>query len=213
MPELLVLAVGLIAAGLVVLAPLFRAPPPADVEDREAALLRHRVALEALRDVETDRRAGSLDDADYRAQLTEAEERAARTRRDLDAPVAAPEAAAWASARAAGVAVAVAVAGVLLVGAAVPATGIGNRTERNEQLAAAQSTEAQRQARIAELRDQLADDPRNTDALSDLADAHLAGSSSDDLVRAAVALQLLIALEPDRADAYERIMTAYLRVG
>jgi cytochrome c-type biogenesis protein CcmH/NrfG len=59
----------------------------------------------------------------------------------------------------------------------------------------------------------LAKDPEDTDTLSSLADAYLAGSTQDDLVRAAVALQLLIALEPDRADAYERIMTAYLRGG
>ncbi len=32
-------------------------------------------------------------------------------------------------------------------------------------------------------------------------------------MRAAVALQLLMNLEPERADAYERIVTAYLRAG
>ncbi len=35
--------------------------------------------------------------------------------------------------------------------------------------------------------------------VSDLADAYLAGSSADDLVRAAASLQLLIGLDPDRA--------------
>ena len=39
------------------------------------------------------------------------------------------------------------------------------------------------------------------------------GSTGDDLVRAATALQVLIALEPDRADAYERLIGAYLRAG
>lgn len=213
MPEPILLLAGLVAAGVVVLAPLFRPPPAAHPDDGEAATLRHRVALEALRDVEADRRAGSLDDADYHAQLAEAEARAARTRRELAEPAVRPAAPATSSARVAGVAAAIAVAAMLVIGAAVPVTGIGNRTERNEQLAAAQATEAERQTRIAELREALGDDPRDTDALSDLADAHLAGSSADDLIRAAVALQLLIALEPGRADAYERIMTAYLRAG
>ena len=213
MPEPLLLLAALVAAGVVVLAPLFRAPRAADPDDRESVALRHRVALEALRDVEADRRSGSLDEADYRAQLAEAEARAARTRRELAEPAIPPAASRIGSARTAGLVAAIAVAAALLIGAAIPATGIGNRTERNERLAAAQAAEAERQSRIAELRDALADDPRDTDALSDLADAHLAGSSADDLVRAAVALQLLIALEPERADAYERIMTAYLRAG
>ena len=213
MPEPMLLLTVLVAAGVVVLAPLFRAPPPTPSDDREAAQLRHRVALEALRDVEADRRSGSLDDVDYRAQLAEAEARAARTHRELADPATQPITPAIGWPRTAGIAAAVAVAAVLLIGAAVPATGIGNRTERNERLAAAQATETARQARITDLRDALAEDPRDTDALSDLADAHLAGSTADDLVRAAVALQLLIALEPDRADAYERIMTAYLRAG
>ena len=46
---------------------------PADGDERDAALLRHRVALETLRDVEADRRAGSLDDATYAEQLAAAE--------------------------------------------------------------------------------------------------------------------------------------------
>ncbi len=78
----LLLLIGLAAAGVLVLGPFWRrgeASLPVD-DDHEAALLRHRVALEALRDVEADRRSGSLDDAAYAEQLAEAEARAAGTR-------------------------------------------------------------------------------------------------------------------------------------
>jgi cytochrome c-type biogenesis protein CcmH/NrfG len=105
------------------------------------------------------------------------------------------------------------VVAALLAGAVIPASGIANRTDVNEGLAAAQATESARQTRIGDLQAALAQDPRDAETLSELADVYLAGSSQDDLVRAAVALQVLIALEPDRADAYERIMTAYLRSG
>jgi hypothetical protein len=44
-----------------------------------------------------------------------------------------------------------------------------------------------------------------------LADEYLAGATSADLRRAVAALQVLIALEPERADAYERVIGAYLR--
>src|SRR6185436_4494284 len=47
--------------------------------DAEAQALRHRVALDALLDVEADRRAGSLDDASYERERAEAEARAAET--------------------------------------------------------------------------------------------------------------------------------------
>lgn len=101
----------------------------------------------------------------------------------------------------------------MLAGSFVPPVGVANRTVVNQGLADAQSAEAARQERIGELLAVLAADAADSEALSALADAHLAGSSEDALVRAAVALQLLIALEPERADAYERIMTAYLRAG
>lgn len=212
MPEPLLLVLGLAAAAAWVLRPLWSSAAPASGEEHDAALLRHRVALEALRDVEIDRRAGSLDDAAYARQLAEAEARAAQTR----AAMAQPESSAVRSSRSArGPALAAAgvVAAALLAGAVIPASGIANRTDVNEGLAAAQATESARQARIEGLQAALAADPRDPDTLSELADAYLAGSSQDDLVRAAVALQVLIALEPERADAYERIMTAYLRSG
>jgi tetratricopeptide (TPR) repeat protein len=83
----------------------------------------------------------------------------------------------------------------------------------NEPLAAAQAAEAARQARITDLLERLRAEPRETTTLSALADQYLAGTGSDDLVRAAVALQLVINLDPGRADAYERLMSAYLRAG
>ena len=213
MPEVLLLAIGLLVAGAAVLAPLWR-PTAVAVPDDDAAALRHRVALEALRDVEADRRAGSLDDAAYAAQLADAEGRAAETRAALDrggghSPAPAPGSArrTWP------LVIAATIAGVLIIGSLVPATGIASRTVIDEALAAAEAAQLAREHRIEELTAALAEDPTDTGVLSELADAYLAGSSGADLVAAASALQLLIALEPERADAYERIMSAYLRAG
>ncbi len=218
MPELLLLAVGLVAAGVVVLAPLRREGSAREVEAavedaRQTALLRHRVALEALRDVEADRRSGSLLGPAYEAAVAEAEGRAAATRAALDAvPAPEPPPTDRAGARLAALSAGV-IAVVLVAGAAVPATGVANTTVVNQALADAQASEAARQARLSELLDALRGDASDPEALSDLADAYLEGTSQDDLVRAAVALRLLIELEPDRADAYERIVAAYLRAG
>jgi cytochrome c-type biogenesis protein CcmI len=213
MPETLLLALALLAAGTAVLWPVWRGTPSATglEDERRSAELRHRVALEALRDVETDRRAGSLDDAAYAAALAEAEARAAATRAALDrVPTAEPAPASHAPSF---VPLAVAaVIGLALVGASLlPAAGIANRTEIIEGLAAGQAAEAARQHRIDELTEAFAADPQDASVLSDLADAYLAGSSDADLAAAAAALQLLIAAEPDRADAYERIVAAYIR--
>jgi tetratricopeptide (TPR) repeat protein len=216
MPEPLILLIGLVAAGALVLPPLLRPAPRAlgGSDERDAAAVRHRVALEALRDVEADRRAGSLDDAAYAEQLGEAEARATATRAALDA---ATRARPSTSRRSSGIGVGLVAAGAigvaLLAGTLVPATGMANATVVNQGLADAREAEASRQALIVELLDQLAADPEDTDVLSELADAYLAGSSNDDLVRGAVALQVLIGLDPERADAYERIMSAYLRAG
>lgn len=220
MPEPIVLALALLAAGVAVLWPLRRAPSAADVtvEERRAAEARHRVALESLRDVETDRRAGSLDDAAYAAALAEGEANVATTRAALDRLAAAPVAPARPpspsrSSRVSAVAVAVAglIAVLLVAGSLVPAAGIANRTEINEGLAAARAAEESRQERIAELTAAFAADPTDVAVLSELADAYLAGSSPRDLAAAAASLQLLIAAEPGRADAYERIVAAYVR--
>lgn len=214
MPELLLLLLGLLLAGALVLAPLWRTgdrPPAQDAHEADA--LRHRVALEALRDVELDRRAGSLDDATYAVQLAEAEGRAAATSAALESVEPEGPRPERAGSRGIGVGVAAVVAAALLVGAAVPGTGLANQTVVNEQLAAARDAETARQERIATLLDRVAADPTDGEALSDLSDAYLDGNSADDLVRAAVALRLLIDVEPDRADAYERTVVAYLRAG
>ena len=212
MPEPILLALAILVAGLAVLWPVRRGSPAGAADDeRRSAEMRHRVALESLRDVETDRRAGSLDDAAYAVALAEAETRAAATRAALDRL---PEAEPAPAARRPTV-VPLAVAGLiglaLVGGSLLPAAGIANRTEINEGLAAAQSAEAARRQRIVELTEAFAADPQDAAVLSDLADAYLAGSSDADLAAAAAALQLLIAVEPDRADAYERIVAAYIR--
>jgi tetratricopeptide (TPR) repeat protein len=215
MPDLLILLAGLALAAWLVVPPLFRSGPGAEADDeRDAAAVRHRVALESLRDVEADHRAGSLDDAAYAEQLAEAEARAAGTRAALERGVHA-ESARTASAKRprAGIVAAAVIGAAVLIGAVVPGTGVANHTVVNEALADAQATEADRQARIGALLDRVAADPRDAQTLSDLADAYLEGSSTDDLVRAAIALRVVIELEPDRADAYERIIAAYLRAG
>ena len=215
MPEVVVLLVGLALAGAAVLLPLWR-PAPEDAaagDALEADRLRHRVALEALRDVEADHRAGSLDEAAYAAQLAEAEARAAATRAALEEGRPLPRPRRSTVPRAVPVAIAALIGGGLVVGSLVPAMGIGNGTVVNRELADAEAAEDARQGRIAGLTEQLAASPDDTETLSALADAYLAGSTEADLVAAANALQLLIALEPQRGDAYERIIAAYLRAG
>ena len=71
MPELILLVIGLALAGVIVLLPLRRGGEEPVIDD--AGRIRHRAVLEALRDVEADRRAGSLDDAAYETALAEAE--------------------------------------------------------------------------------------------------------------------------------------------
>lgn len=213
MPEPILLLLGLLVAGGVVLLPLWRRAP-LDMNDdaRDAAEVRHRVALETLRDVEADRHAGSLDERGYAEQLAEAEARAAATADALDTPAErAPSS--RAAGRTAAIVTAGALATVLLAGSLLPASGVANSTDVNEALAAAEEAESARRDRIDGLLADLAERPDDTDTLSELADAYLAGSSADDLRRAAAALQVLIALDPERADGYERIVGAYLRAG
>lgn len=218
MPDLLLVLVGLALAAALVLLPLRRrSVSVVGADERDAAELRHRVALEALRDVEADRRAGSLDGAAYAAQLAEAEARAAETGRALTAGgagvAAAPGPRTSRDGRRAAILAAGLIGGALVAGWLVPGAGVANRTVTNQALAAAEAAEQARQDRIRELTAELAADPEDTEVLSDLADAYLAGSDAQDLAAAAQALQLLIALDPERADAYERILTAYLRAG
>ncbi len=213
MPEVALVAIGLVAAGLIVLAPLRRDAPDAGPQPDDALALRHRVALEALRDVEADRRAGSLDEPGYVAQRAEAEARAAATLTALESSSPPPETTGRPRRRFAAAAAAALIGVALVVGSALPATGLPNATVINETLAAAEAAETARQDEIADLLADLDADPRDPSTLSALADAYLAGSSPEDLQRGAVALQALIALDPGRADAYERIMAAYLRAG
>ncbi len=88
--ELVAIAVLGVAAAVVLAWPLFRrAPEEMPVPDeRDALETRHRIALESLRDVEADRRSGSLDEAAYQAERAAAERRAASTRAALDAAAA-----------------------------------------------------------------------------------------------------------------------------
>ena len=216
MPEPTLLALGLLLAGALVVPPLWRraADPGAVGDEQEAKVIRHRAALEALRDVEADRRAGSLDDAAYAEQLADVEGRAAATRAALESREQPPTAIAGFGHRPVAALAVLAIIGLgLLVGSLLPAAGLANGTVVNEQLAAAQNAENARQERISALLADLEADPSDPRALSGLADAYLAGSTADDLVRAAVALRLLIDLQPERTDAYERITAAYLRAG
>ena len=215
MPETLVLVAGLVAAAAFILPPLIGVrggAAPVD-EDREAAVLRHRVSLEALRDVETDHLAGSLDTAAYAEQLAQAEERAAHTRAALDRTPASEPSPPGGRGRRLAVVAAGLIGVVLLGGSLVPVTGIANQTRVDQGLADAQAAESARLERIATLLAAFGENPADTEAISSLADEYLAGGTSDDLVRAAGFLQVLISLEPERADAYERIIVAYLRAG
>lgn len=209
----------LILAGATAVAigwPLRRAtsllPREVDIEGPE---LRHRVALETLHDVEADRRAGSLDDASYARQRGEAEDRAASTLAQLEAARgSSPEPLPVANGRRAAAWVAAVLGVALIVGFALPAPiGLAERTVVDQALADAQAQEAARLAAVQRLLGELAADPRNATVLSDLADAYLAGSSGEELRRAAVALQVLISLEPQNRSAYRRLVTAYLTAG
>lgn len=187
MPDLTELAL-LIALGVVVALfvglPLWRAAPatPRASADDEESLIRHRVAVEALRDVEADRRAGSLDDAAYAEQRSEAEARAVQTLAQLEAAPHDPPPAPRRGARRAGLLIGGGLMGALLVGMLLPAPlGLANRTTV---------------------------DPGG---LSALADEYLARNTPDDLGRGASLLLALIREQPQNESAYQRLITAYLR--
>jgi cytochrome c-type biogenesis protein CcmH/NrfG len=184
--------------------------------EREALELRHRVALEGLRDVEADRRAGSLDDAAYQRERGEAEERAARSLAELEAAPASPSP--LVTPRGAGRRAALWLATILgvalLAGFALPGPiGLGQHTVVDQALADQLAAESARQAEIHRLLGLLAGDPRDVQAFSDLADAYLAGDTSSDLQHAALALQAVISLDPHNRSAYRRLITAYLTAG
>jgi len=198
---------------------LTRTPTPAatpgGARQDDADAVRHRLALEALRDVEADHRAGSLDAASYAAQRADAEAHAAATLRDLEAsdrrPVQPPRAAQRPRLLAA--IGGVLAAGVLLGFALPPPIGLGERTAINQPLADAIAREEARQAEIQAQLERIALNSRDTEALSALADAYLAGGTAEDRQRGAVALLALIGLEPENASAYRRLITAYISAG
>jgi cytochrome c-type biogenesis protein CcmI len=203
--ELLVVTVLLLAVGAVIAIPLRRmaaATPAPDDADLE---IRHRVALDALRDLEADRRAGSLDDASYAATRAAAEAEAANTLRALDAARAAGAPATPTGGRDARRPVALAgslVAGAVLLGLFVPPPfGVANRTLDP------------RRDRIEEAMVRFEANESDPQAISDLADAYLAGDTLSDLERAQAALALLINLQPANPSAYARLATAQLRAG
>jgi cytochrome c-type biogenesis protein CcmI len=219
MPDLaqwaLLVVIGLAVAGAIAWPLLGPGAPvtPATNPDAEARALRHRVALDALLDVEADRRAGSLDDASYERERAEAEARAAETLEPVAAepPVAPPS---GRSARPMVAAMGAVIGVALLVGFALPGTlGLGQRTVVNQALADALEEEADRQAEIQRLLGLFEANPEDAQVVSDLADAYLAGGSPEDLQRAAVALQILLALEPEDHSAYRRLINAYIVTG
>ena len=181
--ELISLAVLGLAVGAFVARPLWRGlPEPGPATEDEAALIRHRVAVEALRDVEADRRAGSLDEAAYAEQRAEAEARAVLTLAELEAASPSPPSRTRASGRRVGLLVGAALVGALLVGMVLPApVGLANRTTVDAA------------------------------GLSALADQNLARNTSDDLARGAALLLALIREQPENQSAYQRLITAYLR--
>ncbi len=217
MAELSLLLLLLAATALAVAWPLLdrdarAAAPPAPDDERS---VRHRLALEALRDLEADRRAGSLDEASYAAQRAEAEAHAAATLPGAPEPTpdGVPAPAAWRGRRMATL-LGAALAGLVLVGFALPAPlGIAERTVTDRGLADAIAAEEARQAEIGRLLEQLSSDTVDTRAWSALADAYLAGSTAEDRRRAAVVLQTLIGLEPEDASAYRRLITVYIEAG
>ncbi len=177
-----------------------RSPAEPMDEEREALEVRHRLALEALRDVEADRRAGSLDEEGYRVQRDEAEAHAIATRKALDAAPTAPEAAPSRSSLRLPAVIAGALALLLLAGYALPAPfRIAERDARVE--------------RIRVLTDVVTVNPRDTAALAELSDLYLAGGSAEDVAAALVSLLLLRDAAPDSRDAHQRLVTLFIRVG
>ena len=213
MAELLLL---ILVAGTVVLAvawPLLDATPPVPAAEpdpeREAALVRHGLALEALRDIEADHRAGSLDEAAYLAQREEAEVHAARTLRALEAVAPAGElqsepgsepAPGWSRGWRLPALVGGLLALLLLAAFAAPSPfGVAEKDARLE--------------RIRQLTDAVEANPRDVDALGELADLYLAGGNPDDVGAALVSLVLLRDAAPESRDANQRLVTLLVRAG
>ncbi|HTE67081.1 MAG TPA: c-type cytochrome biogenesis protein CcmI, partial [Candidatus Binatia bacterium] len=170
---LLLLVIGGAVAAAIAWPLLPRTAEPTTAEDRrdDAEAVRHRLALEALRDVEADYRAGSLDAASYQAQRAEAEAHAAATLGAVEAADPPPARPATGPRRRRPLAF---VAGILAAGLLLgftlpPPIGLGERTVVNQPLADAIALEEARQAEIRALFERIAADPRDAEALSALA--------------------------------------------
>ena len=210
MAELLALLLVLAIAALAIAWPILDREPAVALDDDpelEALQVRHRLALEALRDVEADHRAGALDEAAYRGERDLAEAHAVETRRALDAaatgghtPTTAEVAPRPRRGRLVAAILGGALALLLLVGYALPAPwGVAERDARLE--------------RIRQLTQLVAANPRDTAALAELSDQYLAGGSPDDVAAALASLILLRDAAPDSRDANERLITLLIRTG
>lgn len=214
---LVLLTLGLPAAALIAL-PLLRpeAPAAASDGDREAFELQRRVAYEAIRDLDADLAAGGITPEQHETLRADAEGRASAALVALDAvePASRPPVpgATVRGGRRLAAAIGLPIAGIVLVGFLLPApVSLANPTVVDEALAVALAREEARRERIEQLTARISGDPGDSAALSQLADAYLEGASRDDLVAAAFALLALIEVEPDRQDAYTRLITAYIR--
>lgn len=219
MPEPLLFAAVAILAAVVIAMPILledpeRRAPRLPEEDRDAVALRHRIAIEALRDVEADHRSGSLDETAYHAERSLAEQRAIATRAAIDAAPAPPEAQRGSDARlmvgGAGIVLGLLLAAGVLLG--LPAN-LANATVTNQALADRMAQADARQSRIIELLGHLRADPEDVDTLTELADLYLASGTQADRNAAQPLLLLLTALEPDETDAFTKLATAYLQSG
>lgn len=209
MAELLLLALVFSAAALAVAWPLLDRPDPpasdahAPDPELEALQVRYRLALEALRDVEADRRAGSLDEESYAREREDAERHAVETRRALDAATPrqpGPSDAPPRRGRLIGAAIGGVLALLLLVGWALPAPfGLAERDARLE--------------RIRQLTEAVSHNPRDTAALAELSDLYLAGGGERDVAAALASLLLLRDAAPDSRDANQRLVTLLVRAG
>jgi cytochrome c-type biogenesis protein CcmH/NrfG len=192
---------------------------PEGNDDLATLDVRHRIALEAVRDVEADRRAGSLDEAGYAALREEAEIQAARTLAALEteqksagartrAPSVHPRA------RRVAVGAGVVLLALLGVGSFLPAPWtLANQTVVNEQLAASERAEANRQALIHRLLTELSVHPNDAPRLVALARAYLDSGTDLDRQRAAIVLLEALKVDPKSQDAYRLLITAYITSG
>jgi cytochrome c-type biogenesis protein CcmH/NrfG len=188
-------------------------------DDLATLTVRHRIALEALRDVEADRRAGSLDDAGYATSRDEAEGHAARTLAALEAEQRKPVAptsppSVHPRARRGAIGAGVALIAILVGGWFLPAPWtLANQTVVNEQLAAAQNAEAKRQALIHGLLTELSAHPTDAPRLVALGRAYLDGGTDLDRQRAGIVLLEALKVDPTSQDAYRLLITAYISAG